>query len=76
MLGQTQFVGSKFRIFGGSGGFIVRFRYMNLGSNLAFSGFGPGFSLFRAKQVQRLGFLEEFEIQSWWMNLGSSEFEI
>ena len=31
------------------------------GSKLGFSRIGPGFDLFLAKQVRRLGFLEEFE---------------
>ena len=71
-----------FRIFGGFGwvhsSVLVDepgFR-LQIGSNFNFSGFGPGFGPFLAEQVRSLGFLEWFEVQFWWTNLGLNEFEV
>ena len=46
VLGQIQFVGSKFEIFGG---FIVWFWYINQGSKFSFSRFGPGLNMFEVQ---------------------------
>ena len=83
MLGQTQFMGSKFRIFGGLGwvccsmsvdepGFRrVRssvFLDFDLGSNC----FWPN----RFKVWASCRGSKGFEIQFWWANLGSIKFEV
>ena len=63
MLGQrqTQFMGSKFGIFGGFGwvhSSILVETWGWKGSRLSFFKFGTGFDLFLAKQVQSFGLLE------------------
>ena len=51
-------MGLQFGIFGG---FEVVCSSVRRGSKFVFSGFGPGFGPFLAKQVQSSGFLEGFE---------------
>ena len=53
--------------------------WVHKGSKFIFFRFGPGFSMFLAKQVRSSGFLKGssgFKVQFWWMNLGSSEFKV
>ena len=59
VLGQTQFVGSDFGIFGEFGWVHSSVLVDKLGfGRFGFSGFGPGFGLFLAEQVRSGGFLE------------------
>ena len=52
-----------------------KFRILE-GSKFGFSRFGPESGPFLAKQVRSSGFLEEFDVQFWWTNLGSKEFKV
>ena len=78
--GRSQFVDSKFEIYGGFGyvrsSILVDKPGVQKGSKFGFSRFGSGFRLFLARQVQSSGFLKGFEVQFWWTNLGLSEFEV
>ena len=62
VLGRTQFVGLKFRIFRGFGwvhiSILVGEPWFEGGLKFGFSGFGPGFGLFLIQQVRSSGFLE------------------
>ena len=80
VLGQTQFMGSNFGLFGGfvHSSILVNEPGFRKGLKFSFSIFRLGFGPFLAEQVQSLGFLERFKkVQSSVLvgkNLGSSEF--